>query len=49
VSWEALWKLVFFGSFAAFAAISVLIAVLGLAEIRAGLSGAEERGPRAEK
>jgi hypothetical protein len=49
VSWEALWKIVFFGSFAAFVAISLLIAVLGLAEIRAGLSGGEKHSPRAER
>jgi hypothetical protein len=49
VSWEAAWKVVFFGSFAAFAVISLLIAVFGLAEIRAGLSGRDERIPRPER
>jgi len=35
VSWEALWTIVFFGSFAAFVIISLLVGVYGFAEIRA--------------
>jgi hypothetical protein len=34
VSWETLWRAVFYAAFAAFVVISLLIAVFGLAEIR---------------
>jgi hypothetical protein len=48
VSWEALWKIVFFGSFGAFVVISLLIAVFGIAEIRGTFAGRREHRPGRE-
>ena len=45
MSWETLWMLVFFGAFAAFAVISLMIAVFGIAEIRDTFAGWRDQRP----
>jgi hypothetical protein len=45
MSWWLLWTVVFFAAFGAFIVISALVAVRGLAEVRALFSGPSARPP----